>query len=753
MILSNDAEIMSLQKRQELLSHIDACAENSHCHLKNQASIIKNGGFLEGFQTSFATFYGQHDRHHDAERLFQRSLELQKTHLGVENIATLSTMNNLSALYLDLKRLAEAEPIIYETLVVKEKMLGPDHPRTLNTVNNIGNLLALQLKYDEATHMYERTLKGYQAINGPNHRTVIQSMNNLGEIAMKRGNFGDAEILFSDGIRRLLVLDGNQEDALVLYLKSNIALVYKLQSRLEEAVTAYIDLVNKRKEVLGPEHSLSLQSMCELADVYQALGKTDLAVEWYREGCASIERINRGACTFENPDEQIGKLNSRFQKMASLNDEYTSHSANVSITANSSKARDKILSHTSVDNIDRRYPHILDDSVDRRGPLMSDSPSDQSDINVLLDLADRRGPPIFDGMADRHGPSMPDEPGIPKNLESLNPVRPLPFGEITELDRTGVQMLQSKQAQRIREVHLQGPELYTVPKIDRTGVYVCQQVMPDKQCIHGSLSLHWRSENMLSPKIPPQGSGNIDMGSPSQSSAVLTTIDRRGRDLRNRAVACHKERLGKRHAENDGSPMQSSKTTKLTSDIDRDRIPRQQFTNIEAQRIMEQQLLLLKQQKAQQEAQRQIQQQQQQKARQEAQQQNQQRFDAEAARSLPDPRVDGQSRPRFPQNINEDKVPLPTDAVDRAVNRWGYSSKQQCGIPDSDLKILPKPFTDHDIAPPDFSSPQHDGVSSSNPEKAPNPELFPEEREPIDRWFLSTSNSSFEAGRSQYANR
>src|SRR4051812_5190159 len=156
MILSNDAESMSLQKRQELLSHIDACVENGYYHLKNQASIIKDGGFLEGFQTSFATFYGQHDRHLDAERLFRRSLELQKTHLGVESIATLSTMNNLSALYLDVKRLAEAEPILHETLVVKENMLGPDHPRTLNTVNNIGNLLALQLKYDEATQMYER---------------------------------------------------------------------------------------------------------------------------------------------------------------------------------------------------------------------------------------------------------------------------------------------------------------------------------------------------------------------------------------------------------------------------------------------------------------------------------------------------------------------------------------------------------------------------------------------------------------------
>ncbi|PQE18912.1 Pfs NB-ARC and TPR domain protein [Rutstroemia sp. NJR-2017a BVV2] len=729
MVLGNDAESMSLQKRQELLSHIDACVENGHYHLKNQASIIKYGGFLEGFQTSFATFYGQHDRYLDAERLFRRSLELQKTHLGVESIATLSTMNNLSALYLDLKRLDEAEPILYETLVVKENMLGPEHPRTLNTVNNIGNLLALQLRYDEATQMYERTLEGYQAINGPNHRTVIQSLNNLGEIAMKKGNFFGAEVLFTDGIRRLLVLDGNQEDALVLYLKSNIALLYKLQNRLKEAVTAYIDLVNKRKEVLGPEHSLSLQSMCELADVYQALGQTDLAVEWYREGCASIERIKRGTSTCENTDGEIGKLNSRFQKMASINDEYTAHSAKVSITANSSRARDKILSHTTVDNIDRRYPHILDDSIDRRGPLISDNPSSQTNINVLANLADRSGPPIFDGTVDRHGPSMPDDPGITKRLEPSNPIRPYSSGEIKGLDRAGVMMLQSKraqqqaqqQAQQIRDIDSQGPKLYTVPDIDRTGLRVCQQAIPHESSIHESLSLHWRSENMLSPKTPPQGSSNINMRSPSQLPSTLTTIDRHGRGLRN--VSRHMRQLGKRDAEDDGFPMQSSKITKLAADIDRGGIPRQQFASLEARQQAEQKLL------------------QQQRAQQQAQQQHQQHFDAEPARELPDPGVDRQCQPPSPHNTNEDKVSLLTGSVDHAVDRLGCSHKQHTGIPDSDLEILFKPPAHNDIARRDLSSLQHNGVSNPNPENAPDPALFAGDWQAIDRRTLYIMNN------------
>ncbi|PQE21684.1 Kinesin light chain protein [Rutstroemia sp. NJR-2017a WRK4] len=732
MVLGNVAESMSLQKRQELLSHIDACVENGHYHLKNQASVVKYGGFLEGFQTSFATFYGQHDRYLDAEQLFRRSLELQKTQLGVESIATLSTMNNLSALYLDLKRMDEAEPILYEALVVKENMLGPDHPRTLNTVNNIGNLLALQFKYDEATQMYERTLKGYQAINGPNHRTVIQSMNNLGEIAMKRGDFFGAEVLFIDGIRRLLVQDGNQEDALVLYLKSNIALLYKLQNRLEEAVTAYINLVNKRKEVLGPEHSLSLQSMCELADVYQALGQTGLAVEWYREGCASMERIKRGTSTFENTDGEIGILNSRFQKMASINDEYIAHSAKVSITANSSKARDKILSHTTVDNIDRRYPHTLDDSIDRRGPLISDTPSSQTNINVLDNLADRSGPPILDGAVDRHGPSMPDDPGIIKPAEPSNLMRPYSHRDIKKLDRAGVMMLQDKLAQReaqreaqrkaqqkaqeIRDIDSQGPKLDTAPQIDRTGLQVCQQTIPHDSSIHESLSLHWRSESMLSQKTPPQESSNNNMKSPGRLPSPLTTIDRHGRTLKNiEASLRYMKKLEKRNADDDGFPVQSSKITKLAADIDRSGIPRQQFANLEDRQEAEQKLL---------------------QQQREAQQQHKQHVDAEPARELPNPGVDRPWQPPSPQNTNGDKVSLSTGSVNYAVDRWGYSYAQQTGISNSDLNIPSKPSA----AQRDLPSPQHNGVSTPNPENAPYPAPVAKDPLTIDRWALPIMN-------------
>jgi tetratricopeptide (TPR) repeat protein len=294
LIQSFDREKLSFQTRQGLLAHIDACLDNCSHYLTSDESLIIYGGFLEGFQTTFATFYGEHDRYKDAEKLFLKSLSLQQQKLGYENIATLSTLNNLGALYLEARQLERAKANLELALQVKETMLGPDHPRTLNSVNNMGNLLTLQTNYDGARQMYQRTLEGYSKINGAMHKTVFESLNNLGEVAMKKGDFPEAEQIFKKAFTMARTLSGDKDDSLVLYLASNVALVYKLQHKYQEALQIYSDVVTGRERLVGAEHSSTLQSMCEVADVYTILGDEASANEWYHKGNASPERRERG---------------------------------------------------------------------------------------------------------------------------------------------------------------------------------------------------------------------------------------------------------------------------------------------------------------------------------------------------------------------------------------------------------------------------------------------------------------------------
>ena len=303
LILSLDNENLSFGSRQGLLAHIDACTTNCAYHLTSEDSQVTYGGFIEGFQTTLATFLGEHDRYKDAETLFLKGLSIQQQKLGLENTATLSTLNNLGALYLGARQLEKAKFNLELALKVKENLLGPDHPRTLNSVNNMGNLLTLQMNYDGAAQMFQRALKGYSKINGPMHKTVFESLNNLGEIAMKKGDLEEAEQIFKTAFTKARTSSGGKDSSFVLYLASNIALVYKLQGRYQEALQVYSDVVTGRERLLGVEHSSTLRSMCEVADVYTVLGDEKSASSWYEKGNASMERKERGKLGFKSPTQ------------------------------------------------------------------------------------------------------------------------------------------------------------------------------------------------------------------------------------------------------------------------------------------------------------------------------------------------------------------------------------------------------------------------------------------------------------------
>src|SRR6202021_602316 len=99
-------------------------------------------GFIEGFQATFATFYGQHGRYSDAIKLFKDALEYpwRDYHSQLPAVIELRSMNNLSVVYLCTKQLSEAHDLLEKTLLAKEQSLGLDSTVTLNTVNNLGNL-------------------------------------------------------------------------------------------------------------------------------------------------------------------------------------------------------------------------------------------------------------------------------------------------------------------------------------------------------------------------------------------------------------------------------------------------------------------------------------------------------------------------------------------------------------------------------------------------------------------------------------
>jgi len=106
----------------------------------------------------------------EAEEMYMRALQGKEKAWGAEHTSTLSTVNNLGALYAALGRLDEAEKMYMRALQGYEKAHGQTTIKTyvpaLNTMWAFGDLHAERKQKQSAKAMYERALAGFTIVRG-----------------------------------------------------------------------------------------------------------------------------------------------------------------------------------------------------------------------------------------------------------------------------------------------------------------------------------------------------------------------------------------------------------------------------------------------------------------------------------------------------------------------------------------------------------------------------------------------------------
>jgi tetratricopeptide (TPR) repeat protein len=152
--------------------------------------------------------------------------------------------------------------------------------------------------------MYQRALEGYTKLHGPEHKSVAEAWNNLGEISMKQGRFSVAQEQFATALETVQASAGG-DTAFILYLKSNLALIYKFEKFFTLAKDLYSEVIEGRSAMLGMGHSSTLQSMCEMGDVFLAEGNKQRAEVWYAMGKASVERRRKAERELEAGEKAV----------------------------------------------------------------------------------------------------------------------------------------------------------------------------------------------------------------------------------------------------------------------------------------------------------------------------------------------------------------------------------------------------------------------------------------------------------------
>ena len=236
-------------------------------------------------------------RYEEAEPLFRRGLEARERTLGKDHPDTLSSVDNLAALYHDQGRYEEAEPLFRRGLEARERTFGKDHPQTLTSVNNLAMLYRAQGRYGEAEPLLRRVLEASERTLGRDHPGTLASANNLAALCVSQGRYGEAEPLLGRVLEASERAFG-EDHPQTLTSVNNLAMLYRDQGRFGEVEPLFRRALDASERSLGKDHPDTLKIVGNLAGVYLEQGDWGQAAYYLRGSTAAIAfrtlRISKG---------------------------------------------------------------------------------------------------------------------------------------------------------------------------------------------------------------------------------------------------------------------------------------------------------------------------------------------------------------------------------------------------------------------------------------------------------------------------
>jgi tetratricopeptide (TPR) repeat protein len=237
-----------------------------------------------------ALLYLRQGSYEQAEPLFTKVLEAQRSALGEEHVDTMDTMNNLAVLYRYQGRYAPAEALSTKVLEVSRRVLGEEHIGTLDTMNNLALLYLAEGKYAQAEPLFFKVVETGRHAQGEEHPDTLVSMNNLALVYLYEGKFAQAEPLFLKTLdARRRVLGGQHPNT--LRAMNNLALLYLYQGKYAQAEPLFHKLLEVQRSVMGEENPDTLTHTNNLALLYEHQGRIAQAASLYTKVLGSRRRV------------------------------------------------------------------------------------------------------------------------------------------------------------------------------------------------------------------------------------------------------------------------------------------------------------------------------------------------------------------------------------------------------------------------------------------------------------------------------
>jgi tetratricopeptide (TPR) repeat protein len=214
--------------------------------------------------------------------------------LGLEDMGTLSSLNQYALSEKEVKRSDVAIQISGKVLEGQLKLLGADHPEVYLTMSSLASMLNAAKRYAEAEPLFRRAIENRGRLLGELHPKTLISVAGLGWMLVKMGRCGEAHGLLlraQEGRERLL---GSKHPKTLAAYQNLGWCLYQLK-RYPEARDCLGTAAMGRASVLGMKHSKTMNSRIKYATVLLEMGCETEAAGFLRENISiQTEQLGEG---------------------------------------------------------------------------------------------------------------------------------------------------------------------------------------------------------------------------------------------------------------------------------------------------------------------------------------------------------------------------------------------------------------------------------------------------------------------------
>lgn len=217
-----------------------------------------------------------------AESLAMQALKVSRATTGNDSSETASSLGHLGYVKLRMDDVDTAEKILKESLAISSTRLGADSPQVAPLLDALAGIRAYRDDLASAQAMYERALKIARDAYGEDHPHYVDYLHNLATVMHRKGDLQRAEELYKESIALYGRILGSEHPDTIAAL-SNLGWLYATKREFEAAERTYQEALVLNRKVRGPKHWAVGNTLARLADLAYMEKQFDRSITLFNE--------------------------------------------------------------------------------------------------------------------------------------------------------------------------------------------------------------------------------------------------------------------------------------------------------------------------------------------------------------------------------------------------------------------------------------------------------------------------------------